>query len=235
VNTLRISTPAQEGVLRVSKWLKHQVLLGAEEMESLFSTLSPFSIYVVSEVVSARNGLISHEEFLEKYAAYANTLKEGNIPDETSLRRYFSAIFTVTPDILYAMQAGPDKFLIKALKPVIQLQGHHFFFSRVDGKFHSMVLGKGSVTWGLQFSYPQIYQDPKDHSFSKVVDSSFFPNTALFTRLVKWLRSNTIPTPLLAEGKRTNVPIRIGKRCLEWIDRHPHLIAQDINVCALKS
>ena len=230
-----MSTPAQEGVLRVSKWLKHQVLLDATEMENLFSALSPFSIYVVSEVVSAHYGLISHAEFLEKYAAYANALKEGKIPDEAPLRRYFSAIFTVTSDILYAMQTGPDKFLIKALKPVIQLQGHHFFFSRVDGKFHSMVLGKESVTWGLQFSYPQIYQDPQDHSFAKVIDSPFFPNTALFTRLVKWLRGNTIPTPLMAEGKRTNVPIRIGKRCLEWIDRHPHLISQEINVCALKS
>jgi hypothetical protein len=235
VNTLRISTPAQEGVLRVSKWLKHQVLLSAQEMESLFLALSPFSIYVVSELVSSHNGLVSHAEFLEKYAGYVNTLKEGKVPDEAPLRRYFSAIFTETSDILYAMQTGPDKFLIKALKPVIQLQGHHFFFSRVDQKYHSMVLGKESVTWGLQFSYPQIYQDPKDHSFSKVVDSPYFPNTALFTRLAKWLRGNTMPTPLMAEGKRTNVPIRIGKQCLEWIDRHPHLIAQDISLCLLKS
>ena len=234
MNGLRISTPAQEGVLRVSKWIKHQVLIDGDEMARLFAALGDFSIFVVSEVVSGANAKISHADFLERYASYVAALKAGDIPDEGPLRRYFSSVFTATPEVLYAMQAGPDKFLIKALRPVIQLQTHHFFYSRVDGKFHSMVLGKESVAWGLQFSYPQIYQDPKDHGFSKVVDSSFFPNTGLFTGLVKWLRGNTLPTPLSVDGKRTNVPIRIGRQCLEWIDRHPQLIAQGIDVCSLK-
>jgi hypothetical protein len=57
-----------------------------------------------------------------------------------------------------------------------------------------------------------------------------FPNTTLFKRLQQWVRSHTIATPFEVEGKKINVPIRIGKRCLNWIHVHPQLRAKGIRV-----
>ena len=89
-----------------------------------------------------------------------------------------------------------------------------------------MVLSTESVTWGIQFSYPQLYQDPKSYRITKVVDSSEFPNTSVFARMLKWLRHHTLPTPFSVDGQRVNVPIRIGRSCLEWIHMHPQLKEQ---------
>jgi hypothetical protein len=95
-----------------------------------------------------------------------------------------------------------------------------------------MVLSTESVTWGVQFSYPQLYQDPKSHRIAKVADSIDFPNTSLFARMLKWLRHNTLPTPFFVHGQRVNAPIRIGRACLKWIDQHPQLKEKEIRVVA---
>jgi hypothetical protein len=120
--------------------------------------------------------------------------------------------------------------LIKPLKPVIQLQAHHFFYSTLDKKFHPMVLSQESVTWGLQFAYPQLYQDPKTRQVIKVTDSAEFPNSALFSQFSKWIRNATLPTPFEVEGVRVNSPIRIGKKMLGWIQQHPQLKKQGITI-----
>ena len=226
----RLSTPQKEGVQRISKSLKHQVLVDEEEMRDLLDHLGTFSFHCVSEPVTSTQARIAKEEFLENYALYIKGLKTGELIDEGSLRRYFSGIATVSEDLLYAMDVGKERFLIKALRPVIQLQGHQFFVSAVDGTFHPMVLGRDSVSWGLQFSYPQIYQHPQSHSFSKVIESEEFPNTTLFKRLARWLRTHTAPTPFQFLGKRTNVPMRLGKKCFAWIHQHPQLISKGIQV-----
>lgn len=227
---LRVSSPAQEGTMRASKWLKHQLLLDVEEMRALFKELLPFEIFVVSEPVTQEEAYIDKEEFLRLYGEYVQALKVGAFPDESGLRRAFSSIFTVSRDLLYTMEVGKGKFLVKTLKPVIQLQLHHFFVSPTDGKFHPMVLSPESISWGIQFSYPQLYQDPHTQEFAKVTDSEEFPNTALYKRLAKWLRTHTAPTPFVFQGKKSNEPIRLGKQCFAWIDKHPGLQKQNIKV-----
>ena len=124
-------------------------------------------------------------------------------------------------------QVGEGETLLRIRGPVVQLRPHRFSYSAVDGKFRSMVMGTQTISWGVQFSYPQFCQLP-DASVHQVNDS--FPNTAVFKQLQRWVRHNTIPTPLKVDGTRTNVPIRLGKNCIPWIHRHPHLIQQNIIV-----
>jgi hypothetical protein len=228
---LRISSPAQEGVLQVSKWLHWQVLLDEEEMAALFEHLSPFSIHIVSTLVEEPHGRVSCEQFLSEYALYIAALKNGIDPDEKRCRPIFSSVFTKEQEALYAMEVvGKAKYLIKPLLPVIQLQLHHVFLSHVDGKFYPMVHASDSITWGVQFSYPQLFQDPQTRDFAKIDDSPRFPNTPLFARLAKWLRSHTLPTPFVVNGQKVNLPIRLGKGCWEWIAAHPHLSRKNIAV-----
>jgi hypothetical protein len=230
MEALRLSTPKDEGVLQVSKWLKVQVLLDIEEMRDLISSLSPIYIAVVSEPVQMHTAMIDSEEFLALYGRYVEALKEGRVPDPQAVRRAFSSVWSASLDALYAMSVGSEKYLVKAIRPTIQLQGHQFFYSTVDRKFHPMVLSKESISWGIQFAYPQLFQDPQLKTIAKVIDSEEFPNTRVFAQLMRWMREHTLPTPFVVGGERTNSPIRIGRQCGPWIDAHPQLRAQGIEV-----
>lgn len=230
-SSLRLSSFKEEGMLQVSKWTKYQVLLDEEEMSMMLSEFFPLHFCVVSDPVKKGEGIISREGFLDYYKTYITALQESRLPDESLFRRCFSSVMTSSTDIMYAIAVGEEKYLIKPIKPVIQLQAHHFFYSALDGKFHPMVLSTESVTWGMQFSYPQLYQDPKSHRITKVIDSPEFPNTSVFARMLKWLRHHTLPTPFFVRGQRVNAPIRIGTQCLKWIHQHPQLKEKGIQVC----
>jgi hypothetical protein len=226
----KLSHPSKEGVLNVSKWLKVQVLLDDEEIRQLLSHLAPCALYNVSEVVT--EGAPAQDLFLDTYAQYIQALKSGKVLPDKDLRRFFSAALSATPAAFYKMEVGPGRFLIKTIKPVLQMQLHQFLPSHLDGKFHPMVLSQESVSWGIQVSYPQICQDPQTNLFSKVIESEEFPNTHLFSKLTKWLRSQSVPTTFIWKGEKISVPIRLGKQCFSWINHHPQLQAKKIEVHA---
>ncbi|NGX26847.1 MAG: hypothetical protein K940chlam6_00772 [Chlamydiae bacterium] len=220
-----LSTPEKEGILQVSKSRKLPILLDVSEMRALFEMLSPFWIYDVSRPVDLEEAEIAPEAFLEGYARYVKGIQEGALIDENL--PFFSAIFTTTKEILYAMPLSNGKNLIKSRLPVIQLQRHHFIYSDT---FHSGVMGKESITWGIQFSYPQLFLDPKTKAIGKVEKNEKFPNTEFFHRLTKWVRDHTRATPFCIGEKRVNQPMRLGKKCFTWINQHPGLKKKGLKV-----
>jgi len=229
-SSLRIALSGSEPPMQASKWLQHQVLVDADEMEALFQELGNFSIYHVSGLVKSGEEEISKPKFLDSYRQYVQDLKQGKMPSESAYRQIFSSVFTCSPDILYAIAVGENQYLVRISRPVIQLQAHRMDYSPLDGRFRSMVLGSESIVWGLQFSYPQIFENPLTHEVEQVRDTADFPNTQLFKKLQKWIRNNTVATPFLVDGKKINVPIRLGKHCFSWINCHPQLLAKDLKV-----
>lgn len=227
---MRITNLESEPPMEVSKWLKLPVLLSLEEMRHLFHVLGDFEIYFTGVLTQPGEEQILKEDFLNIYSTYINTLMQGNIPDELTYRSYFNTIFTTTPDCLYAIPASHGRQLIRASKPVIQLQSHSMDYSLMDGKFRSMVFGIDSVLWGVQFSYPQLYLEPKSKEILTVVDNDKFPNTNLFKQIQKWLRQETIPAPFKVGVDKINVPIRLGKKCLSWINKHPQLSKKNLTI-----
>ncbi|MBA3957296.1 MAG: hypothetical protein H0X51_02715 [Parachlamydiaceae bacterium] len=216
--------------MQASKWLLSPILIDPQEMQALFDSMGPFSIYQTSNICKRGEGLISATTFLQHYREYIVALQEGRLLDESEYRSYFSTVFTADPDLLYVVPVGEDRQLIRVAKPVIQLQSHHLNYSFADGKFRSMTFGSSSITWGVQFSYPQLFQDAATQQPESVVDSPSFPNTALFHRLQRWVRHNTLPTPFLVGDTQINVPMRLGKNCFAWINQHPQLREQGIRV-----
>ena len=212
----------------VSKWIKHQALLDDDEMKALFAHLGSFFLYNVSEVVT--DPKISQDQFLKQYTAYVASLKNGKLIEA---RRDFSPVLSTVTEALHCHEVKTGYFLAKPLFPVIQLQLHHFLPSTADGKFYPMVLSQESISWGLQFSYPQIFQNPQDQTYAKV--DATFPNTALFSKLTKWLREFSVPTTFLWNNVKTSTPIRLGKKCFSWIDTHPQLPAKGLSVYAYVS
>lgn len=216
--------------LQASKWIKLPMLLDPEEMVFLLEALGEFFVYFVGCVTPAGQGELARRTFLDLYYDYVCALREGREPDLAPCRAAFSSVFTVSQDTVYTVPVAGDKQLIRVAKPVVQLQAHTMGYSPVDGKFRSMVLGKDAINWGIQFSYPQLFQDPETSQIMSV--DTTFPNTKLFRALQRWMRQQTLPTPLTVNGVTTNVPIRIGKQCLRWIDQHPQLNVQGIQVDA---
>lgn len=217
-------------VMQASKWLKVPVLLDGDEMAALLQALSHASIYQTSGLCPQGTGPIDPKDFLEAYRGYVASLKAGLIPDENLYRAYFSAVMTVTEDALFAVPVDETQQVIRVRRPVVQMQNHRFEYSEIDHQYRSMVYGMDSVLWGIQFSYPQLYQNPVTKDVEQVADTPSFPNTRLFRDLQKWVRDNTVATPIVAHNQRTNVPIRLGKACFPWINSHPQLIKKNLKV-----
>ncbi|MCB1107056.1 MAG: hypothetical protein KDK76_03055 [Chlamydiia bacterium] len=220
---MQLSHPKVEGVMHASKWLSHRALLDSGEMGALLSALPTFSIYNVSEIVDLQKARISIEDFLVSYVDYAATIKAGLVPDEKYLKPYFSAAISASSRPLYAMKVKEGKYIIKVKEPVIQLSFHHFTFSHEQKAFHSMVHSRESVTWGLQFSYPQLYSNSITNDVIEIYKDRENPNTKLFQILAKWMRANTTPAPFLLDGTPINATFRLGKLAKGWIHTHPQL------------
>lgn len=233
MTTFRISSPSQEGLLQVSKWIKVQILLDQEEIVDLLKKLEPFYLIAVSKPVKEQSALLSQNDFLQAHLKYIQSLKEGKVVQDSYFRECFSCAMTRSKEVFYAMPVSEERLLIKPILPIIQMQMHQFLFSSIERVFYPMVLGQKTVSWGIQFSYPQFYQDPKTKEITRVIQKNSFPNTELFALLMKWVRQFTIPTPFLIEEERINATIRIGKKCMSWIHLHPQLQELGIKVLCL--
>lgn len=210
--------------LQASKWLSIQALVSEDEMESLLTGLGEFSIMMTSPSDSPE---IGHDEFLAGYRRYCQTIRNGDLPEPSAFRALFSTFWT-KDETAYVKVPVSGKLLCRAVKPVVQLQYHLMGYSKEEKKFRPMVMGKGSIPWGIQFSYPTLFQDQKAQKVLKVGDD--FPNTALFQEFRRWIRKETIPTPFLVEGKQINIPMRIGNQARNWINHHPQLCEYALKV-----
>ncbi|MBS4167067.1 Uncharacterized protein NEOC65_002173 [Neochlamydia sp. AcF65] len=213
---------------QASKWLSVAMLIEEAEIQALFQALGDFKIFSIGRVEESGEGQISHEVFLSNYNHYLHLLKSRQTHEMEHFRSFFTSVLTFSADYLYALSIGNDRQLIRIAKPVVQLQLHTLDYSVADNKFRSMVLGKEPVSWGLQFSYPQLYQDPQTHAIYKVGEA--YTNTALFRLIQQWQRKYTVPTPFLVKEKLINVPMRIGKECFSWINQHPQLESRGLQV-----
>ncbi len=214
--------------MEASKWLQVQALLDIDEMTQLFEALGSFKMYKIGTLLNRDETELTKDKFLDTYRNYVSILKEGKVPLELDYRSEFTSVITVSPDLIEVVPVEGGRQIIRVVKPVIQIQVHRLGYSVIEEKFRPMVKGKESITWGVQFSYPQLFQEAEE--VYKVDESELFPNTRLFHILQKWMRQQTIPTPFLVDGKKMNVPIRLGKNCFSWINRHPQLIEKNITV-----
>lgn len=229
-NPLRTTEKSDERSLQASKWLQMQVLLDADEMESLFAELGDFLIYRVGAITKIGEEAVAHAEFLSDYRDYVEALKQGELPDMSRFRRVFANVLTVSSEAIFSYRISPEEQILRIAKPIIQMQSHAMHYSADDGQFRPNVFGFDSILWGVQFSYPQIYQDLETMEIKKVDQGDSCINTPLFHRLRHWLRNHTRPTPIVVGEKLIKIPIKIGYKCLPWINQHPQLKQMGMHV-----
>lgn len=221
--TLQVASPEKKGVYQASKWLKWQVLCSEEELRTLFEMLKPFWLFHLTGIVDGKP--MAPEVFLAEYGRWIEKLKQGQVPTEEEQRRLLACAFTDDLESLW-LQDVKKGYLVKVAKPVMQVQSHFFSYSEVDQTFRPMSMGVQSIFWGLQFSWPQIYQDP--HTM-EICETKMH---RLPKALQVWVREWTRPTPFVVGGKKINSPIRLGKGCFSWIHHHPELKEQGIGIHA---
>ena len=215
---IRISNPKNEGVYQGSKWLKVPVLCDAEELRELFD--DSFSIIPLTGIFDGKT--LDPNRFLSVYSGWIEQIKEGRVPSDSDLRQILACVWATDLESVWLQEIPGKGYLAKVNAPQVLVQAHYFSYSRVDGAFRTMSMGEGSVFWGIQFSYPQVYQDPQT---MEIRNSG---KNELFEKIRRWSRDKTRATPFQVDGVKTCVPIRLGKNCFSWIGHHPQLIQQGI-------
>jgi hypothetical protein len=202
--------------IQISKWLYSRVLLDAEGLRQLLEELGELSFHPVGTVIDKQEMSMDRERFVALYAKYVDLLRKGELPDQKEWNRLFAKAMTCEADALFYLPLENNKAILRAQKPVIQIQHHTIRYSKEDGQIRSGVMGEDSVSWGLQFAIPQLYLEPTTREVVTLKDSS--NNFQLFQKLQRWLRKESFPATFLVEKtKRLTPPIRIGKGC-DWID-----------------
>ncbi len=214
--------------MQVSKWLSCPLLIDELEMKELLDFIVPFEIFIASGLMPHGEGLITREEFLDCYAQYVHSLRRGILPNDPRMPRYFSSVFTRSREALYVVHIDENRQIIKVDQPVVQLQMHRISLGS-DRKIRSNTLGENNICWGIQFSYPQLYQNAEMQVIT-IRESDDFPNSALFKSIQKWMRSSTVATPFIVDQQKVNLPIRLGKACFAWINNHPQLKAAGLQI-----
>ncbi|MDB6080787.1 MAG: hypothetical protein JWO53_59, partial [Chlamydiia bacterium] len=193
---MRRLTPQNATPFLASKWLHIQFLIDKEEMEALLKELSHDGLYLFSTmgIKPVGESAMSQEAFLLAYGRYVAHLQAGRSPDDEEFRPFFTAVMTSSLGALQALDVAEGKEIIRPREPIVQLQLHRFDHSSFDGKIRPMVLGKNTISWGLQISYPQLFQDPATRI---VQQASSYANFALFKKVQAWIRTYTLPTPCI--------------------------------------
>ena len=219
---LRISTLEKEGAYQGSKWLKFQVLCQREELDQLFERLRPFFIVPLTGIIDGKT--IPEDVFLAEYEAWITGLKAGRIPEDRSLKKILAAAFTDDLQAVWLQEVSGKGYLAKISQPTLLVQAHYFSYSEIDGVFRPMSMGLESIFWGLQFSFPGVYQD------GKTMELKTIERGKLFEEVRHWIRDATRATPFIVNGSRINSSIRLGKQCFSWIGGHPQLREQGISI-----
>lgn len=211
-----------QGICQGAKWLKTCALIDKAEFGQLVKSLGTFWMVPVGKIGEGEP--IPLSLFLEEYGTWMESLQQGLIPSEESLKKYLAAIWTQDLQAVWKKEIPGKGYLVKISQPVVQVQAHFFTYSPIDQVFRSMSMGPESVFWGLQFSFPQVIQNAKTMEITEVSEHP------LFKLIRTWIRDATRATPFIVAGKKINVPMRLGKTCFSWIHKHPQLQAAGIGV-----
>lgn len=230
IPSLPISHPSQEKALQASKWMYIRMLLDPEELIDLFSKITPAFLLNISTVCRYNSIMTSTQELIDVYTQYIQSLQEGRGYQDYT--KALSWALSSTLDPFYLMQLQEERFLVKLKKPVIRMQHFHFHYIFEQHSFILTHHAEHSIAWGLEFSFPQFYQDAHTCLPVEVFKNHHYPNTQVFKMMQKWVRDYTVPVPFIMDGNKKVAPFRLGKKCFKWIHLYPDLRKRGLAVYA---
>ncbi|MCH9631569.1 MAG: hypothetical protein S4CHLAM37_15930 [Chlamydiia bacterium] len=223
IDPIPVSTVQEEGLLRASKHQRVQVLLDVEELEALFNVLEDFYVVESAKVKVSSEQIISKEEYLERYTLYMNHLKQSDSTPDNSILSSLSVCLSKVLDPFYMVELGDGKSLIKQKAPAVLVQPFSFHYDRESASIFTSVHTQDRIFWGLEFNFPQMYQNPKTLDTIEILKDKQNPNTQLFKKLQSFLRKNSKPTHLELSRESKAFPFKLSQSCLSWVNNYPKL------------
>lgn len=212
-----------------SKWISIDVLIDSDELKDLFTHCANPILLSMQNLSEDHPFHLDQSSLLQKYDSYISDLKKGMIPQLKEIRTYFYFFLTAHMNDIFMKELSKGKKKLFYNTPLVEFKPICLNLSKVDHTLRVMPLSPSGVLWGLKISFPgmvQKYQSPLIES----IDFKQEPNGILFSKIRKWIRDNTRATPFLIGSKKVNLPIRLGKKCLNWINHHPQLIPLRLQV-----
>lgn len=224
-------SPKMAPLFLASKWVHFDFLVETDELKKLFVHLSePFYLFSTMGVQPKGTSLIALETFFDAWQRYIEALRARNQIVDNDWRFFFTACMTCDLGAIRRVEIPGMREIIIPYEPLMQMQIHRFSYSRSDNKIHPQAYGMDTVSWGVRLSYPQIFQYPHTRKVEDAQDEAIFKNAHFVPKVRAWLREVSVPTPLLIDGVRHNVPMRLGKGCFSWIANHFDLVRKEIGV-----
>lgn len=202
----------------VSRARSQRVLLDPEEMNSLFQVLGSFFLFRTA----TKNELPAQDDRTEwrlLYEEYIEQLKLGDVGRAVLL----SAFIAPSKESFYALSTPSKKIQIRPREPIIQITHHTFSFNPEEGQFYSQIFGAEALSWGVEWSFPLLFEEPFSKEVFKLTDAERWPALLLFKKWEGWLREHTEPVKFLSREKKEIAPFRIGKKAKSWAKELPAL------------
>jgi len=229
---LKISHPKVEGPFQASKWLYQRVLLTSTEIKNLFDLLGAPFFFFLSKKGEQQDLACSFDQFLTSYESYLTSLKFDE--KRVDKRDFFLAI-SKNLDPFYLMALNEQECVIKFKRPVILVELFSFHYLKNQDKFIEGAHLENEIRFGLQFSFPQFYQDFFTRKAIEHYKDQGCENTLYFKSLQRALREISEPLYLRHPfGKQQRVSYRIGLGCKELIESHQDIKRQNIEILNFK-
>ncbi len=184
-------------------------------MKRFLDSLGSCLIVSPVQILTLETYQLSQESFLERYGRYLDWIGSDPGFPSSKVRNDCTLMISSGPDSFYSVPVAGGFFLKPGL-PVVSVRTYHCFISSLDGSLRSMAMNVDSFTFGLEFSYPQIYEDPRTGEFRKTLLDSDSPNTALYKKMTSALRRQTKPLLIEINGNKVAAPFRVGIDSSDW-------------------
>lgn len=212
--SLQIVSPDHFQKPHFSKWQKIEVLLDPVELERLLQYLSPLVILNTSGVIRREKISIQVDEFTCLYEKYIAML-QGKIQRD---RICLSYALSQRLENFSVVKLSSNKYICRMVQPDVQIQAYSFLLDEA-GKPLSQVFSEEAIPFGLQFSYPAIFQDTQTMEVFSTTKNGF-AGWKLFSAIRSWIRSYTAPLPIRFQEKTIKLPIRTGRLAAAWLTSH---------------
>jgi hypothetical protein len=220
IETIEISTPSKEGVLQASKWQHIRALIDPSECEELFKVLGSFYLVNTAKVCKKEEILVDIQAVIYSYREYIAALKATDHFEDQKYKACFSLALSRGLEPFYLMKVKEEAFLVKLKEPAIRMQLYSFHYIEEEKQFVSTQHRQEPISWGLEFSFPQFYQDTSTCQPIEVLKNKDNPNTKLFKMIQQWTRDFTVPAPFTIHKNKHIAPFRLGKKCFEWVNEY---------------
>ena len=217
---------------QASRWLKVRLLLSIEAMQELVDHLEPVCFIQAASVMQTLDPLVPKKEFLAAYAEYMHHLEKDDPQSAAFAGRspLFKLTLCASPNLATTYEVKLGSFLTRLLEPGVQLRPCLVDFSSLSKQFSYSALGLHSISWGLEFSYPQLIQKHGEEVANGLKEP--FVNGILFKKIQKWARRHTRLAAFTFEGEKIISELRIGPN-IDWACEMSEVKKRGLKGCEL--